>query len=336
MMHCSDCGVQHAPSAKFCTGCGASVTDASGVSAQEAAAAQTNSVQHVVRATDPAAAAASPVERPHIVPDAAATSAPPHGSAADSYQGANPLGQMATWTHPPAVGPIGHPVMPGTPDFGDGEQAARSGAAAARSSIKMPGADSIDPKLLRTVGMGVGGLIALVVLVKILGAIASGGFGSVLMFLAFGAVAAVGFFAYGAHRQETREARTVASLPPSVQHVVAQMEAGAQAAFFNEYERFKKRTWVAYLLMWPLFGTHYFYLRQPLLNVVYWLTGGGVGLWALIDLFRMRSLVHAANEQTARQALQTLHIGATFANMPAPPTAMTQPVPPRPGSIQDR
>ena len=152
------------------------------------------------------------------------------------------------------------------------------------------------------------------------------GFIVLLIVAAFGVA---GFFAYRAHEQETREARTIGSLPPSVQHVVAQMDGGAQAAFFNEYERFKKRTSISYLLWW-LFGAHYFYLRQPMLNVAYWVTGAGAGWWGLFDLFRMRSLVRTANEQSARQALQTLHIGAAFAQMPAAPGLMVQPVPPAP------
>ncbi|WP_169316260.1 TM2 domain-containing protein [Mobilicoccus pelagius] len=198
-------------------------------------------------------------------------------------------------------------------------------SAPAIGGAQMP---AVDPGMLRMAGMGVAGLVALFIVVKIIGAVARSGFGSVLTIGALVLMAVVGYFAYTAHQQETREARTVASLPPSVQHVVAQMDPGAQTAFFNEYERYRKKTWVAYLLMWPLFGTHYFYLRQPLLNVLYWFTGAGAGIWGLIDVFRMRSLVRAANEQSARQALQTLHIGAVFGNMPAAPQAMAQPTPP--------
>lgn len=173
-----------------------------------------------------------------------------------------------------------------------------------------------------------GGAAAVVVLFMLFGALFSGG-STLIVLLLVAAAATAGFLAYRAHAQETREARTLASLPPSVQHVVAQMDGGAQAAFFNEYERLKKRVSIAYLL-WFFFGAHYFYLRQAMLNVAYWFTGAGFGFWGLIDLFRMRSLVRAANEQSARQALQTLHVGAVFANLPAAPVAMTQPVPPMP------
>lgn len=196
------------------------------------------------------------------------------------------------------------------------------------ADLELPGGTKINPKIAKMVGIGIGAVIALIIIVKVLGALLSGGAGSIFLVLALLLAGVIGFFAYTSHRQETREARTVASLPPSVQHVVAQMEPGARSAFFNEYERYRKKTWVAYLLMWPLFGTHYFYLRQPLLNVLYWFTGAGGGIWGLIDLFRMRSLVRTANEQSARQALQTLHVGAVFSSMPAAPRAMTQPVPP--------
>lgn len=89
------------------------------------------------------------------------------------------------------------------------------------------------------------------------------------------------------------------------------MNASTQVAFFNEYERKKKRISMGYLL-WILFGFHYLYYGKVGLQFAYWLTFAGFGVWALVDLFRMPSIARSANEQMARQALQTLQIGTAF------------------------
>src|SRR3954452_13061130 len=106
-----------------------------------------------------------------------------------------------------------------------------------------------------------------------------------IVLLIFAAIAV--FRAYAASQQESREARTLGALPPSVQHVVARMDPQAQAAFFNEYEGKRKKTSVGYLL-W-LFGFHYLYYSRVGLWFAYWFTGAALGVWALVDLFRMPS-----------------------------------------------
>jgi hypothetical protein len=119
-----------------------------------------------------------------------------------------------------------------------------------------------------------------------------------------------GYRAYQASQEETREVRTVRSLPPSVQHVVAKMDASTQVTFFNEYEKKKKKISVGYLF-W-IIGFQYLYYGKAGLWFAYWFTLGGLGFWALADLVRMPSIARSANEQMARQALQTLQIGAAF------------------------
>ena len=120
--------------------------------------------------------------------------------------------------------------------------------------------------------------------------------------------------AYKANQLETSEERTVKALPPTVQHTVSQMDAMSQNAFFNEYQKKRKKLAVAYML-W-LIGFHYIYLRKVGLFFAYWITGAGIGIWAIVDLFRMPSIVRSANEQSAREALQTLAIGNQFKTNP--------------------
>src|ERR1700677_1350121 len=110
---------------------------------------------------------------------------------------------------------------------------------------------------------------------------------------------------------ESKEGKTIASLPPTVQHAVASMDGPTQAALLNEYYDKRRKSSVGYLL-WFIFGTHYLYVKKAGLWIVYFITGGGFGIWALIDLFRMPSIMRDANEQIARQALQTLQIGTSF------------------------
>jgi hypothetical protein len=127
-------------------------------------------------------------------------------------------------------------------------------------------------------------------------------------------LAVIGFVIYKAvqaNKAETSEERTIKGLPPTVQHTVAQMDAMSQNAFFNEYQKKKKKVAVAYVLY--LFGFHYIYLRKVGLFFAYWLTAAGLGIWAIADLFRMPSIVfRSSNEQSAREALQTLAIGNQF------------------------
>ena len=126
------------------------------------------------------------------------------------------------------------------------------------------------------------------------------------------------YLAYKSSQEESSEARTVKSLPPSVQHTVAQMDSLSQNAFFNEYESKKKKRSVAYII-WLLCGWHYLYTKKVGLQFAFWFTFGGVGIWWIADLFRMPGIVRSCNEQIARQALQTLAIGNQFRENPPPP-----------------
>ena len=44
-------------------------------------------------------------------------------------------------------------------------------------------------------------------------------------------------------------------------------------------------------MCWVLFGTHYLYLGKFGLQLLYWVTLGGVAVWAIVDLFRIPGMV---------------------------------------------
>lgn len=68
----------------------------------------------------------------------------------------------------------------------------------------------------------------------------------------------------------------------------------------------EKETSTAYIC-WILCGIHYFYLGQPIKNILYWInwiTCAGFGIWGIIDLFRMKSLVEECNEKIVQELIQ--------------------------------
>lgn len=135
--------------------------------------------------------------------------------------------------------------------------------------------------------------------------------------------------AYRAHQAESTEQRTLAKLPPSVQHVVAQMDGTTQSAFFNEFWQKRRKSSVGYIV-WFLLGFHYLYARKVGVQIFFWLTWFvGIGfIWWIVDFFRIPSIMRAGNEQIARESLQTLHIAAAYQAPSAP--SVTHPMDQRP------
>jgi TM2 domain-containing membrane protein YozV len=69
-----------------------------------------------------------------------------------------------------------------------------------------------------------------------------------------------------------------------------------------EDERKKRR--YAYLA-WLCLGSHYLYLGRPRIQALFWLTGGGLLLWWLIDLTRISALVERHNRDAVSELLRT-------------------------------
>ncbi|MFD0993180.1 TM2 domain-containing protein [Tenacibaculum geojense] len=61
-----------------------------------------------------------------------------------------------------------------------------------------------------------------------------------------------------------------------------------------------KSTGTAYVL-WFVLGAHYAYLGKWGTQILYWITFGGIGIWALIDLFTMSSKVNKHNAMIFQQ-----------------------------------
>jgi len=64
----------------------------------------------------------------------------------------------------------------------------------------------------------------------------------------------------------------------------------------NKYELQSKIKYTGHAyLFWFLLGAHYAYLGKWGVQLLYWFTLGGLGLWMLIDLFTMQSKVDRHN-----------------------------------------
>lgn len=130
------------------------------------------------------------------------------------------------------------------------------------------------------------------------------------LFILLAVVAFVIYKAVTSSKADSAETKTISQLPASIQHAVSQMDSLSQNAFFGEFDKKRRKLAPAYLL-W-LIGCHYLYLRKVGLFIAYFLTGGGFGVWAIVDLFRMPGIVRASNEESARTALTTLAVANQF------------------------
>jgi hypothetical protein len=58
--------------------------------------------------------------------------------------------------------------------------------------------------------------------------------------------------------------------------------------------------------MFLLLGWHYLYLRKGGLQILFWLTLGGLAVWWLLDIFRLPGLVRNYNRRVAVHVMRAL------------------------------
>lgn len=92
-----------------------------------------------------------------------------------------------------------------------------------------------------------------------------------------------------------------------IQKSLSTLSADDRLIFESTYGKRAKSTGVAYLL-WLLLGWHYAYVGKWGVQVLYWVTLAGFGIWALIDLFRVPGLIETYNREVAIQSLQDVKV----------------------------
>ena len=99
-------------------------------------------------------------------------------------------------------------------------------------------------------------------------------------------------------------ARVASSLSRTVREQLAYLTPDQQRAFLWRY-RAQAKSQVVALAFLPL-GWHYLYLRKRGLQVLFWLTLGGLAAWWVLDVFRIRGLVRDYNRRVAMHVMRAL------------------------------
>jgi hypothetical protein len=89
------------------------------------------------------------------------------------------------------------------------------------------------------------------------------------------------------------------TLPEQVNESLSVLTDEQQERFIEAFEGASKRVSSAYIY-YLLLGAHYAYLGRWKTQAIWWLTLGGLGVWALIDLFRIPKLVVNYNDEVAK------------------------------------
>lgn len=92
-------------------------------------------------------------------------------------------------------------------------------------------------------------------------------------------------------------------LPAMVVTALTKMEPQYQEEFLEEYRRRRRGLFVAWLA-WLFFGFHYIYQRRWGMQLLFWLCAGGLGVWWLIDFFRMPGVIDNLNRDLAVNILR--------------------------------
>ncbi len=94
------------------------------------------------------------------------------------------------------------------------------------------------------------------------------------------------------------------ALSRTVREQLAYLTPDQQRAFLWRYRAQAKSPMIA-LMFLPL-GWHYLYLRKRGLQVLFWLTLGGLAAWWVLDLFRIHRLVRDYNRRVAVHVMRAL------------------------------
>ena len=80
------------------------------------------------------------------------------------------------------------------------------------------------------------------------------------------------------------------------------LDENSKIAFQQAYNNKRKSKLTAYLLHIFL-GAHYIYRGKVLMQLVFWGTLSGLGVWYIIDIFRLGGVIDQTNEAIARELL---------------------------------
>ncbi|WP_345880459.1 hypothetical protein [Shewanella algae] len=81
-----------------------------------------------------------------------------------------------------------------------------------------------------------------------------------------------------------------------------------QQGFFEAAFNQKKRSYVVHQLLAIFFPIQFFIRGDVLLGILFWVTGGGLWVWWIWEIFTQRSKVRDYNDKVATEVLRDLRV----------------------------
>ena len=94
------------------------------------------------------------------------------------------------------------------------------------------------------------------------------------------------------------------SLSPMLQHMVSQLPAKQQEIFWQQYMPQHKDPGKAFLFGW--FSLSLAYLGEIGLFIPFILTGGGCGIWSIIELINAKARAIKINDELAQRIMMMI------------------------------
>jgi len=100
---------------------------------------------------------------------------------------------------------------------------------------------------------------------------------------------------------------TMGNIPNTLLPYMDKLSDEAKITLQQQYKRKQKSKGSAYAL-WLFLGAHYAYMGKWGMQILFWFTWGGAGLWWIIDVFRISGLIDSMNEDIAMDIFQKVKI----------------------------
>jgi hypothetical protein len=97
-----------------------------------------------------------------------------------------------------------------------------------------------------------------------------------------------------------------AELSPAIQAKLASLDPVIQETFLAEFSHQRKSIHTAFWMFCA--GLHYLYLGKIAVQLIFWCSFGGFGIWYMIDIFRCRGLIRERNRTVALKVLRDIQI----------------------------
>ncbi len=93
-------------------------------------------------------------------------------------------------------------------------------------------------------------------------------------------------------------------VPDYILTQLAGFSAAQQSQFVDEFKRKARNPTTALIL--AILGLHYFYLNKFGMQALFWITLGGIWIWWIIDLFRIKSIIKDQNKDVAIDIMRSM------------------------------